>query len=87
MVQQVFARYVEEEASLFGLANYLRALGIVSPTGLPRWSSASLRGLLTNPVYTGQVFAGRWRSRPPRMRRSATHPIGCPSTTSVPVPV
>jgi site-specific DNA recombinase len=86
VVQQVFARYVEEEASLFGLANHLHALGIASPTGRPRWSSASLRGLLTNPVYTGQVFAGRWRSRPPRIRRSATHPIGCPSTTSVPVP-
>ncbi|TNC08181.1 recombinase family protein [Methylobacterium terricola] len=86
MVQQVFARYIEEEASLFGLANHLRALGIASPTGRPRWSSASLRGLLTNPVYTGQVFAGRWRSRPPRIRRSATHPIGRPSTTSVPVP-
>jgi site-specific DNA recombinase len=45
-----------------------------------------LRGLLTNPAYTGQVYAGRWRARAPRIRRSATHPIGRPSDSPVPVP-
>ncbi|HEY0410406.1 MAG TPA: recombinase family protein, partial [Candidatus Dormibacteraeota bacterium] len=71
---------------MFGLAKRLRALGIASPNGRPRWSPATLRGLLTNPTYTGQVYAGRWRSRTPRLRRSATHPIGRPSDSSVPVP-
>jgi len=45
-----------------------------------------LRGILTNPTYTGQVYAGRTRSRPPHIRRSAIHPIGRPHETLVAVP-
>src|SRR3954468_2938937 len=86
VVRELFAAYLEDHASLFGLAKRLRALGIASPNGRPGWSPATLRGLLTNPTYTGQVYAGRWRSRAPRLRRSATHPIGRPSDSSVPVP-
>lgn len=86
VVQEVFARYVEAEASLFGLANHLYALGVASPTGRPRWTPTSLRSLLTNPTYTGQVYAGRWCSRPPRVRRSAVRPIGRPSNSVVPAP-
>src|SRR3954470_6132032 len=86
VVRELFAAYLEDHASLFGLAKRLRALGIASPNGRPGWSPATLRGLLTNPTYTGQAPAGRWRSRAPRLRRSATHPIGRPSDSSVPVP-
>src|SRR4051794_7317405 len=86
VVRELFAGYLEGQASLFGLAKRLQALGIPSPRGRPRWSPATLRGLLTNPTYTGQVYAGRWRARAPRIRRSATHPIGKPSDSSVPVP-
>src|SRR5436305_591074 len=86
VVRELFAAYLEDHASLFGLAKRLRALGIASPNGRPGWSPATLRGLLTNPTYTGQAYAGRWRSRAPRLRRSATHPIGKPSDSSVPVP-
>src|SRR5690349_509555 len=86
VVRELFAAYLEDHASLFGLAKRLHALGIASPTGRPRWSPTMLRGLLTNPTYTGQAYAGRWRARAPRIRRSATHPIGKPSDSSVPVP-
>jgi site-specific DNA recombinase len=86
VVRELFAAYLEDHASLFGLAKRLRALGIASPNGRPGWSLATPRGLLTNPTYTGQAYAGRWRSRAPRLRRSATHPIGKPSDSSVPVP-
>src|SRR3954452_1540618 len=86
VVRELFAGSLEDHASLFGLAKRLRALGIASPNGRPGWSPATLRGLLTNPTYTGQVYAGRWRRRAPRLRRSATHPIGRPSDSSVPVP-
>jgi site-specific DNA recombinase len=86
VVRELFAGYLEDHASLFGLAKHLRALGIASPTGRPRWSPTTLRGLLANPAYTGQVYAGRWRARAPRVRRSATHPIGKPSDSPVPVP-
>ena len=50
------------------------------------WSTATLRGILTNPVYAGKVYAGRVRYRPPKIRRSATHPIGHPHDSSVPLP-
>ena len=84
VVRELFAGYVEDHASLFGLAKHLHALGIASPAGRPWWSPTTLRGLLTNPTYTGQVYAGRWRTRAPRTRRSATHPLGRPSASSVP---
>jgi site-specific DNA recombinase len=86
VVRELFAGYLEGQASLFGLAKHLQALGVPSPRGRPCWSPATLRGLLTNPTYTGQAYAGRWRARAPRIRRSATHPIGKPSDSSVPVP-
>src|SRR4051795_3888833 len=86
VVRELFAGYLEGQASLFGLAKRLQGLGIPSPRGRPRRSPATLRGLLTNPTYTGQAYAGRWRARAPRIRRSATHPIGKPSDSSVPVP-
>jgi len=86
VVRELYTRFVEEHSSLFSLSKRLRTLGIVSPTGRACWSPATLRGILTNPTYTGQVFAGRWRARPPRARRSATHPIGRPSDSAVPAP-
>ena len=54
--------------------------------GSAGWGLSSLRGLLTNPVYMGQVYAGRLRYQPPRIRRSATHPLGRPHDTGVRVP-
>jgi site-specific DNA recombinase len=83
VVQELFTHYVEDHASLFSLAKHLRVLGIASPTGRPHWSPTTLRGILTNPSYTGQVFAGRWRTQAPRTRRSATHAIGRPSSLTL----
>src|SRR5262249_15004195 len=54
-------------------------LGVRSPKGNARWTATSLRGVLTNPVYTGQVYVGRRRARPARRRRSATHALGKPA--------
>jgi site-specific DNA recombinase len=86
VVREMFARYAEDHASLFSLAKHLHALGIGSPTDQPHWSAATLHGILTNPAYTGQVYAGRWRARPPRVRRSATHPTGRASDSLVAIP-
>jgi site-specific DNA recombinase len=86
MVQELFASFVQEHTSLRSLAKHLQGLGIVSPTGRPRWRTTSLRGLLTNPTYTGQVYAGRWHNQAARTRHSATRPIGRSSETVVPVP-
>jgi len=76
VVAEIFARYLEPGASLFKVARILRASQICSPTGKPAWGLASIRGILSNPVYSGQVYAGRMRYRSPNVRRSATHPIG-----------
>src|SRR3954451_3497924 len=86
VVRELFAGYLEGQASLFGLAKHLQALGVPSPRGRPRWSPATLRGLLTNPPDAGEASPGRWLPRAARARRSATHPIGKPSDSSVPVP-
>src|SRR3954452_916930 len=79
IVRELFARYLQEHATLFSLAKHLLQLGLPSPRGNAHWSAASIRGLLINPVYTGKLYIGRSRSRPARIRRSATHPLGNPA--------
>jgi site-specific DNA recombinase len=79
IVQELFARYLDEQGTLLSLVKHLLQLRLPSPRGNQRWSAASLRGLLINPVYTGKLYIGRSRSRPARIRRSATHPLGNPA--------
>jgi site-specific DNA recombinase len=79
VVHEIFARYLTTGGTLLGVAKYLWQLGVRSPKGNARWTAASVRGVLTNPVYTGQVYVGRRRARPARRRRSATHPLGKPA--------
>src|SRR5262245_2209812 len=86
VVQELFRRYMQEQETLVGLAKYLRQLGIKSPHGKRCWSSATLRGVLSNPTYTGNVYVNRQRLRPARRRRSATHPLGKPAAGRDPAP-
>jgi site-specific DNA recombinase len=86
VVAEIFAMYLEQGASLFGVSRRLQARGIPAPRGGKVWSVATLRGILTNPVYAGRVYAGRVRYRPARIRRSATHAIGHPHDSAVPLP-
>ncbi len=83
---EMFAWYIRDGRTLMGLVKHLHELGVPSPSGKPYWGLASVRGVLTNPSYTGQVYAGRTRYRPAKVRRSATHPIGLPHDTAEPVP-
>lgn len=76
VVVEIFTWYGQEGHSLFGLAKHIQALQLPTPAGHVRWNPATLRGILTNPAYMGQVVAGRTRSRPARGRRSATQTIG-----------
>src|SRR5262245_33312869 len=66
VVQELFRRYAQDQETLVGLSKYLLHLGLKSPRGQRRWSSATLRGLLSNPTYTGTVYVGRQRLRPAR---------------------
>jgi site-specific DNA recombinase len=86
VVAEIFTWYIKESHSLLGLAQHLYEQGVLSPTGKPQWGAATLRGILTNPVYTGQVYAGRMSYRPAQIRRSATHPIGRPRQSGVLLP-
>ena len=78
VVGEMFTYYLEEGHSLFGLASQ-----IPSPQGQKRWNAATIRSILTNPVYTGKVYAARTRQRPARIRRSALKALGRPTTTRV----
>ena len=86
VVAELFALYREPGTSLMQLAMHLDARGVPTPSGTPRWSSPTIRGILRNPIYTGQVYAQRTQYRAPTHRRSATHPIGRPHGTAVPQP-
>jgi site-specific DNA recombinase len=85
VVAEVFAMYLEEGTSLCSVSNRLRDRGIPSPKGRAVWTVSSLRFILSNPLYTGKVYAGRKRGRPPRTRGSATQPIGHSRNTMVPI--
>jgi site-specific DNA recombinase len=86
VVRDIFAQYIDQGSSLCQLARQLHEQGIPTPTGKRLWSLCTLRAILRQPAYTGQVFAGRYRSRPPRIRRSATHPLGRPHESLVELP-
>src|SRR5690349_20800777 len=76
VVRDLFAWFADEGASVCELARRLRRLGIASPWGLSSWCLSPVRGVLTNPVYHGQVFGNRLRARPVERRRSALRPAG-----------
>src|SRR3954452_6327401 len=86
VVAELFAMYREPGTSLRQLALHLDTRGVPTPRGRPRWSSPTIRGILRNPTYTGEVYAQRTQYRAPTHRRSATHPIGRPHGTAVPQP-
>ncbi len=75
VIAQMFSSYLQEGYSLCGLAQHLMDLGIPSPSGATRWNQASIRGILTNPVYAGTVYAGRSRSHPAHQRHSPLLPV------------
>jgi site-specific DNA recombinase len=78
VIREMFAYYLQEDTSLYGLVKHLYEMGIPAPVGGEYWSTATVRGILTNPAYTGQVYVGRTRMTQPQKRRSSTHPVGRP---------
>lgn len=76
-VAEMFALYLIEGQSLAGMVKQVMQLGIPNPSGKSRWSLMTVRGILTNPAYTGTVYAGRERAVPKRKRLSPLQSIGC----------
>ncbi len=86
VVREMFAFYLQEDTTLYGLIQHLHTMGIPAPRGGEYWSTATARGILTNPAYTGRVYVGRQRMVKPHLRRSATQPIGKRGESHVKVP-
>src|SRR6266545_2709248 len=76
MVQQIFAFYVEPQATLYQVAARLTAARVPTPSGKERWTPPTIRNILTNPTYTGTTYANRTREVDARQRKSALGPLG-----------
>ena len=86
IVREIYALYIQDSYSLQGVASHLQQQGVPTPSGKKIWSISTLRAILRQPAYLGQVYARRYRYRPARIRRSATHPIGQPHQTAEELP-
>src|SRR5438034_5920996 len=76
LVAQLFDWYLQPQATLYQLTARLAGLGVATPTGKPRWTVASVRGILRNPAYSGRALTNRTQVAPARRRRSALLPAG-----------
>jgi site-specific DNA recombinase len=72
VVRDLFAWYAEDSCSFFELARRLNRSHIPSPTGRQHWNLSTIRSMLTNPTYTGQVYANRWHRLGTLPQRAAT---------------
>ncbi|MCC7362538.1 MAG: recombinase family protein, partial [Anaerolineales bacterium] len=86
VVKEMFAWYAQDATSLFGLAKHLQAQGHPSPHGKAYWNQATIRGILGNPVYTGQVCIGRKQPYAPTGSRSPLHRKGQTQSATKPAP-
>jgi DNA invertase Pin-like site-specific DNA recombinase len=81
VVSEMFAWYAEAGCSLFGLAKKLHRERVSPPHGPGRWNVTTVRRILTNPVYTGTVYAGRVQEAHGTGRRMARarqpRPVAC----------
>src|SRR4051794_3455614 len=76
VVRELFAWFADEGTLVCELARRLHRPGIASPFGLESWHFSPVRNVLNTPVYFGQVFGNRLRTRPVQRRRSALRPAG-----------
>jgi site-specific DNA recombinase len=81
VVQELFVRYLQPGATLQGIVAALVRDGVPTPHGRRQWSRSTLRWMLRNPVYVGQVYANRTHARPAHQRQSALQPVGQQGTT------
>jgi site-specific DNA recombinase len=85
-VREMYGWYAQEGRSLLGLAKHLQELQVPTPSGKTRWNQATLRNILMNPAYTGQIYAGRTRPVPARGRRSPLQSVGRKTGSHVVLP-
>src|SRR5262249_45464424 len=68
LVADMFRWYADEGRSFMAMVQRLRDLGARSPSGREFWGMATVRSILSNPTYTGTVYANRTRVRAARVR-------------------
>jgi len=86
IVAEMFAYYEQQGHTLRGLAKHLTQLGARGPRGSTHWSDGTIHHILTNPVYTGIIYAGRNHYRPAKGRISPLKPVGGGNGSIDPVP-
>jgi site-specific DNA recombinase len=68
VVQEIFQRVGMERMSLRQVCKTLEKRGVLSPTGLNRWSARTVNGMLNNPAYKGAAAYGKTCRGPMRPR-------------------
>lgn len=76
VIQQLFAWYLEEGATLYTVGKHLERSGVVTPRERPYWTGCTVRAILHDPTYTGVAYGNRYRSVPATGRRSPLLPVG-----------
>ena len=76
IVRQMFAWYLEQGATLGGVARRLVAAGVLTPTGKISWSRSTIRGILKNHAYVGNAYGHCTHLVPAKARRSPLEPVG-----------
>ncbi len=76
VVESMFRTYLEPGATLASVAKWLADCHVPTPTGQQVWRTNSVRRILANPVYKGEIYAGQERSQPAQRRRSPLAAIG-----------
>jgi site-specific DNA recombinase len=62
VVREVFARYVEDGASIGEIARWLTERGVVTRTGKAVWDRSTIWAMLRNPAYRGQAAFGKTKT-------------------------
>ena len=68
VVKEIFQRVGMERMSLRQVGKGLEKQGICSPSGMSRWSAATVKGMLNNPAYKGAAAYGKTCRGPMRPR-------------------
>ena len=76
IVQQMFAWYLEQGATLGAIVRLLMEAGVLTPTGKSTWSRSTIRGILKNPAYVGNAYGHCTYLVPAKTRRSPLEPVG-----------
>ena len=62
IVREVFARYVQDGASIGEIARWLSERGVLTRTGKAVWDRSTVWAMLRNPAYRGQAAFGKTKT-------------------------